>query len=486
MRNWNRRELLRLGVAAPAALAAPFRSPAHAAYAPPTGTRKAKAAPPIDAPEVAARVRQEFLHAWNGYKKYAWGHDELRPLSKTARDWHGVSLLMTPVDALDTMLLMGLDAEAKTTTDYIAKNLSFDRDIFIKNFEVTIRLLGGLLSGNQLTSDERLLELAENLGERLLPAFESKTGMPYMYVNLKTGAVRGEVSNPAEIGTLLIEFGALTKLTGKQVYYDKAKRGLTELYRRRSTIGLVGSGIDVNTGAWTNTRSHISGLIDSYYEYLLKGWLLFDDEDCAAMWRASAEALHEHVAHETATGLWYGTVDMHTGARVATRFGALDAFFPGVLALAGDLERARRLQQSCYKMWMVAGVEPEALDYSTMKIVSPGYPLRPEVMESAYYLYYFTGDARYREMGRTFFEALVKHCRTDAGYAALRDVTTKEKRDNMESFFLAETLKYLYLLFSPPKTIDLKKTVFNTEAHPIRKNLLTAGRAGWHGSAFSG
>lgn len=105
-----------------------------------------------------------------------------------------------------------------------------------------------------------------------------------------------------------------------------------------------------------------------------------------------------------------------------------------------------------------------------MKIVSAGYPLRPEIMESAYYLYYFTRDPRYLEMGRTFFDALVKHCRTDAGYAALRNVETKAKRDNMESFFLAETLKYLYLLFSPPEKLDLKKSVFNTEAHPMRKS----------------
>jgi len=113
------------------------------------------------------------------------------------------------------------------------------------------------------------------LGKRLLPAFNSPTGMPYVFVNLKTGAVKGEVSNPAEIGTLLLEFGTLSKLTGKPIYYDKAKRALVELYNRRSPIGLVGSGINVETGAWTDTTSHISGLIDSYYEYLLKASLLF-------------------------------------------------------------------------------------------------------------------------------------------------------------------------------------------------------------------
>ena len=149
--------------------------------------------------------------------------------------------------------------------EYIDKNLSFDRDIYVKNFEITIRLLGGLLSSYQLTGDKRLLALADDLGTRLLPAFNSPTGMPYVYVNLKTGAVRGESTNPAEIGTLLIEFGTLSKLTGKPVYYDKAKRALVELYNRRSPIGLVGSTINIKTGEWTDPVSHISGGIDSYF-----------------------------------------------------------------------------------------------------------------------------------------------------------------------------------------------------------------------------
>ena len=419
---------------------------------------------------MAARVRQEFLHAWNGYKQYAWGHDELKPLSKSYRDWYGVSLLMTPVDALDTMILMGLDDEASKTRELIARNLSFNQDIYVKNFEITIRLLGGLLSGYQLSGDRRLLALADDLGTRLLPVFQSPTGMPYMYVNLKTGAVREPKTNPAEVGTLLIEFGTLSKLTGKPIYYEKAKRAVTELYNRRSPLGLVGSGIDVETGKWMDPESHISGGIDSYYEYLLKGWLLFHDQDCERMWRSSIAALNKYLAEETPTGLWYGPVNMNTGVRTGHTSGALDAFFPGELALAGDLDRARRSEEAFYKMWTTFGIEPEAVDYSTMKIAYDGYALRPEIIESAYYLHYFTGDPRYLEMGHTFFDSLVKHCRTETGYAALSNIEKKTQADEMQSFFLAETLKYLYLLFSPAETLDLSRTVFNTEAHPIRKS----------------
>lgn len=268
---------------------------------------------------------------------------------------------------------------------------------------------------------------------------------------------------------MLLEFGTLSKLTGKPVYYDTAKRALVAIYDRRSPIGLVGTTIDVESGKWIDTTSHISGMIDSYYEYLLKAAILFGDKDDERMWRTSIEAVNKYVADDAPTGFWYGYVDMNTGKRVATRFGALDAFFPALLVLSGDMDRARRLEDSAYRMWNVAGIEPEQLDYSTMKITSAGYPLRPEIIESAYYLYTYTHDPKYLDMGKTFFDSLVKYCRTDAAYAALSNVETKKQSDEMESFFFAETLKYLYLLYAPPKALDLHKVVFNTEAHPLRK-----------------
>src|SRR5215213_7934895 len=176
--------------------------------------------------QLAAEVKAEFLHAWNGYKKYAWGHDDLKPLSKTHHDWYPHPLLMTAVDSLDTMILMDLDEEAAATKEYILNNLSFDKDIEVQNFEITIRLLGGLLTNYQLIGDKRFLNLAEDLGNRLLPVFNSPTGLPYRYVNLKTGKVSKAISNPAETGTLIVEFGTLSKLTGKPVFYEKAKRAL--------------------------------------------------------------------------------------------------------------------------------------------------------------------------------------------------------------------------------------------------------------------
>jgi glycosyl hydrolase family 47 len=423
----------------------------------------------VHAQQLAARVRTEFLHAWNNYERYAWGHDALRPLSKTAYDWYGQSLLMTPVDALDTLILMHLDAEAERARSLIVNDLSFDRDIYVKNFEITIRLLGGLLSSYQLTGDKRLLSLAEDLGNRLLPVFNSPTGLPYVYVNLRTGQTRDPVTNPAETGTLLLEFGTLSKLTGRPVFYEKAKRALVETFKRRSPLALVGESINVETGEWTNTDSHISGGIDSYYEYLWKCWLLFGDKDCCDMWDASIPAVNKYVADEIRGELWYGHTDMQTGERTKTEYGALDAFFPGLLALSGDLKRARRLQTSSFKMWNLYGIEPETLDYKTMRVVAGSYHLRPEIVESTYYLYHYTGNPEYRRMGEEMFGDFVKYCRADSGYAALADVVTKQQLDEMQSFALAETFKYFYLLFAPPETLQFDKVIFNTEAHPLKR-----------------
>jgi mannosidase alpha-like ER degradation enhancer 2 len=449
----------------------------------------------VNKPQIAAQVRAEFLHAWNGYKKFAWGHDDLKPISKTYHDWYAEPLLMTPVDALDTMILMGFNDEAKSTREYIVRNLSFDKDISVQNFEITIRLLGGLLSSYQLTGDKRLLNLAEDLGNRLLPVFDSPTGLPYRYINLKTGKVRGNITNPAEAGTLLIEFGTLSKLTHKPVFYDKAKRALVEIYNRRSPIGLVGTWINVETGQWTDTDSHISGAIDSYYEYLLKCAILFDDQDCKRMWAVSLAAINQYLRDETKgrmkPEIWYGHADMNTGQRTATTYGALDAFFPAVLALSDDLNRASLLQESSYKMWMKHGIEPEEINYQTMEVTAPGYPLRPEIVESTYYLYQYANSTlktskvrkvglppqsvgkldpdHYLQMGQMMFADFAKYCRTDEGYAALKSVVTKEKTDSMQSFLFAETFKYFYLLFASPNTLDFDRVIFNTEAHPIRR-----------------
>ena len=299
---------------------------------------------------LAAQVRQDFLHAWEGYRRHAWGHDEVRPISGKPHDWYDVSLLMTPIDALDTMILMGLKPQADEARGLIATKLNLDQDIYVKDFEITIRLLGALLSNYQLSGDKRLLALADDLGRRMLPMFNSPTGMPYEYVNLKTGAVRGKTSNPAEIGTLLLEYGTLSKLTGKPVYYEKAKRAVVELYKRRSPLGLVGSSIDVETGKWGDPTAGIMGGIDSYYEYLLKARCSSTTKTACGCGKRVMQRLTS--ISPTAAGRPMVRVGRHEHREAnKTYYGALYAFFPAVLVLSGDVDRAARLQQSSYNMW---------------------------------------------------------------------------------------------------------------------------------------
>jgi mannosidase alpha-like ER degradation enhancer 2 len=202
------------------------------------------------------------------------------------------------------------------------------------------------------------------------------------------------------------------------------------------------------------------------------------------MWLDSIAAINKYLAdsveQENGRGpryeLWYGHADMNTGKRTATTYGALDAFFPAVLALSGDRARAESLQYSSFWMWQGKSIEPEEFDYKSGQITYPGYPLRPEIIESAYYLYHYTGDPTYRTKGRQLFRDFVNYCRTDAGYAALKSVITKEKSDSMQSFLFAETFKYFYLLFAPPRTLDFDNVIFNTEAHPIRRTWRSRNR----------
>ena len=370
----------------------------------------------IDRPAMARQVRAEMLHAWHGYEAVRLG---ARRAEAAQQDGARLVRRVAPDDAGRRARHAAPPGphrrRRRRRRTLIVEKLDFDKDVSVKNFEITIRLLGGLLSSYQMTGDERLLALADDLGTRLLPAFDSPTGMPYMYVNLRTGKTSGTTSNPAEIGTLLLEFGTLSKLTDKPVYYDKAKKRA----RRSSTPGARRSASSARRstsrpGEWKSRASHVGGGIDSYYEYLLKCARLFGDEDCARMWKESVRALNAHLADDAPPGLWYGQVDMETGRRTATEFGALHAFLPAVLALGG---RSR------------AGPAPPGLvlqdvDAQGHRARGPRLPHDEDPRTPATRSgprsssrrtpSPLTHDPRYLEMGRTFLEDLVKHCRTDA------------------------------------------------------------------------
>lgn len=434
--------------------------------------------------EYQERVKTAFVKGWDAYMKYAKGQDAVNPISEKGHNWYQESLLMTPVDAFSTMYLMGLEKEMAEAKELIFSELDFDKDFEIQQFEIAIRLLGGLISSYQLDGDQRFLDLAVDLADRMLPVFDSPTGIPYRLVNLKTGEVSGQGTNPCEIGSMMLEYGMLTKLTGNQKYYDLCKKGIVASFERRGKTGLQGSWIDQDTGEWADTRAHISGGIDAYYEYLLKAYLLFGDQEFMDMYEVSRDAVNKYLVDETSVEgeFWIGWADMNTGERLLNRFGALDCFWNGCYVLEGDFDRAEKFQTSINKMWDLYGIEPEAIDYTKMTPFVEEfkyYMMRPEAIESTYYVWKATGKKKYYEQGKKMFESIEKYCQVENGYVQLRDVETKEKWDTLESFFFAETMKYCYLFFADDKVFDFEKYVLNTEAHPF-KNTWDKGWKGNH------
>jgi ER degradation enhancer, mannosidase alpha-like 2 len=417
--------------------------------------------------DMQAKIIEACRHGWEGYKTYAWGYDDLRPLTKTGRNWHSRSLLMTPVDAYDTFIMLGMKKEASEVKKLILDSLDFNRNDEIQVFEITIRLLGGLLTAYEMDGDKKFLALAKDLGDRMMPAFNTPTGMPYRYVNLQTGKLRDSINNPAEIGTLMLEFGMLSKHTGNNVYYKAAKRAMLYVFEHRSRIDLVGTEINVMTGEWTDTDSHIGGKIDSYYEYLYKAWLLFHDNSFFHAWNIHKLAIEKWLVRPTPNGSFYAQVNMHTGAQKSTVYGALDAFYAGLLAYSENISAARQVQKANFYMWEKFSLEPESFDFVSGKMLNGTYILRPENIESCFYLHRETSDWKYLWMGKKMVDDILKHCRNDVGFASLRNVQTKEKTNSMQSFFFSETMKYAYLLFDNPNKFKLGKYVFNTEAHPF-------------------
>ena len=428
----------------------------------------ARAAEP-SAAAIAAEIRADTGRTWAAYTRCAWGHDELRPLTCGAHDWYGAPLGIAPVDGYSTLKLMGFDAEAARIHRFVLDDARFDRDADVKTYEMYQRILGGLLATYADTHDPRVLAKAEDFARRLLPAFASPTGIPYYYVNLKTGAVKGATVNVAEAASYVFEFGILSYYTKNPVFYQAGMKAERAIFSRRSAIGLVGESIDVETGKWLTPQSHVGAYIDSYYEYMFKASLLFGDPELNAMWRASIAAVQAHIADEHEGELWFAQVDKDTGARLNRTTNVWDAYFPGLLALSGDVARAARHQDAWDRVWRRWRMLPERFDYGTGAIEHGAYTLNPEMMESVYYLSHATHDPKWRARALGYYRDLERCCRTANGYATIKDVRTGEKTDLMETFFIAETLKYLWLTFTPERRFKADDYVFTTEAQPFRR-----------------
>lgn len=420
---------------------------------------------------LAEEVKQETLRSWKAYKQYAWGHDALKPLTKSAEDWYEHPLYISPIDAYSTLKLMGFDAEAKEIEDYVVDSLSWDKDVDVKVFEVDIRILGGLLSMYELSGNPKVLAKTVDFADRLMPAFNTPTGIPTYYVNLRTGKPSGDTVCVAEAGTNILELGILSYYTKDPKYYAAGKRATMAVHARRSKLGLPGTDINVQTGEWTNRNASICAGVDSYYEYLYKTWSLFGDTTIGRIWDEAIAAVNAYLPEEKDSLLWYGRVNMDTGERTSDVITLYDAFMPAMLALSGDFPRAERVQHTWDVIWREHGLEPTAYDYGKREVRAGDYDLNPEIIESAYYLYHFTGRLMYREMAAQYWSDIKEHCRTDIAFTSIEDVRTMKQKDYMPTFFFAETMKYFYLVFSEGNgAFNFEEHVFNTEAHPFKRS----------------
>jgi len=420
--------------------------------------------------EVAADVRAEYLRAWRAYKRLAWGHDELKPVSGSYQEFFapGHPVGLTIIEALDTLHLMGFDDEVDLGVQWIDKNLDLDIDAPFQVFETIIRVLGGLLAGHLATKNDMLLVKAKELADRLLPAFKkSPTGMPYRYVNLHSGAVSVPENYVAEVGTNLSELGMLSRLTGDDTYFKVAKRAAQAVYERRSPLDLIATTIDVESGRW---RSGVSvgpqPPVDSYFEYLRDGYQLFGDRDLLAWFQTLTAALQERQWDTVDGRHWYRQVQFQTGTLINNRESELSAFWAGSLAEAGMRKEADQLLDSFKSVLDRYGLFPEEWDYTDMSIVDPSYQLRPEYADACLALFVVSGGADlYRQRAYQLYQAMKAGCRVDNGYTVVTDITARPmtQGDLTPAYWFSENMKYFYLLFSNTPRFDYRHNYLSTE-----------------------
>lgn len=437
-------------------------------------------------------VRDMMKHAWLGYRTYAWGQDELYP--ETRRAGNGWHVGLTIVDGLDTLYLLGMDDEFKEAKEWVRDKLDFSRCGNVNLFETTIRVLGGLLGAEALTGDTLFLEKARDLGNRLLLAFTGNgVPVPYSDINLRTGSGQWLESRveTSQITSVQLEFKTLSHITGNRTYaaiVDRVSRHIRQLPK---TDGLIPQYLSPYSHSFTNSRIGFGAGGDSYYEYLLKQWLLTGKSEVVFLneYREAMRGMHSRLLQRSRVGArTLGFVGTLENNRYVPQMDHLVCFLAGTLALGNmtggggkdDSEVAEEIMAACYEMYKTtaSGLAPEIAFFNqqgglTVKPADAFSLLRPEAVESLFYLYRITKNPMYQDWGWNIFQALEKHAKIrSGGYSSLRRVDTSHPTtviNKMESFFVAETVKYLFLLFDTTSSqVPLDKFVFNTEAHPLR------------------
>ncbi|XP_069393210.1 mannosyl-oligosaccharide 1,2-alpha-mannosidase IA isoform X1 [Paralichthys olivaceus] len=454
--------------------------------------------------ERRVKVKEMMKFAWDNYKLYAWGKNELRPLTRNGHigNMFGGLRGASIIDSLDTLYIMGLMEEYNDAKEWVQTSLDLNSNGEASLFEVNIRYVGGLLSAYYLTGEELFRSKAMELGEKLLPAFNTPTGIPRGVINLGSsgtswswGWASAGSSILAEFGTLHLEFVHLTELSNNPIYTEKVMNIRKLLNKIEKPHGLYPNFLSPVSGNWVQHHVSIGGLGDSFYEYLIKSYLMSDktDDDAKKMYYGALEAIEANLVQKSTGGLTY--MAEWRGGILDHKMGHLACFSGGMIGIGADdgapdkrqhyLDLAAEITHTCHESYTRSATKlgPEAFRFdagaeaTATRLSDRYYILRPEVIESYMYMWRLTHDPKYRDWGWEAVEALEEHCRVESGFSGIRDVYTMTvSHDNMQqSFFLSETLKYLYLLFSDDDLLPLEDWVFNTEAHPlpiIRKSCL--------------
>ncbi|KAG6616782.1 putative mannosyl-oligosaccharide alpha-1,2-mannosidase [Phytophthora cinnamomi] len=431
-------------------------------------------------------VRKAMKFAWGNYEEHAFGGDEVDPINgwKLNNVWGDIACSL--VDGIDTLWIMDLKDEFQRARDYVANQLDFShlgRDgNKVSVFETIIREVGGLLSAFDLSGDIIFKQRAKELMDLLTAAYDEKEGVFYTLLNPYTkektfAAWAGYRAHIADIGTLQLETRYLSDITGDPKYAEMGDAFYQILKREGSykKTGLFPVHFDASRGKFDTRGSVITlgALGDSFYEYLLKVYIYSgkreEDEYLRELYDDAVRGMEEYLLYFSIPDDLYFLQELKVPS--FSRMDHLLCFVPGLLALgtlsetedhaknAKHLELAEKLMETCYQFYhrQPTGLSPDIVSFPKMRVIDPKYRLRPETIESLFYLYRVTKNPKYREFGWEIFEALEAHAKVKHGYAAILDVTMlpAQTENKMESFFLAETLKYHYLLQAPESLIPL-------------------------------
>ena len=434
-------------------------------------------------------VKEEFRFVWEKYAEKAMGYDSIRPVDgQGLNDWGGVNLFI--IESLDTMHLMGFHDWFTQSIDYVIENTNFQRNFTSSVFETTIRLLGGLLSAAEISHREELVEKATELGFRLVRAFKMNDTFPYPWINMGLGIFYySQYLVLSEVATLTMEFRKLTELTRINQFSRVVSKVESFFLRKlRDKNGILRQNLAISNldfyGKYT-----IGGGTDSFYEYLYKSWLMQgrENEELRSTYEYTKWATIEKLMHTSNSGFTYMR-ELEADGIASSHMEHLACFFPGLLSLENILETydpkevqlTKKLLEACLEpaRTVKTRLVPEASSFQEKvrpKVEMKSNQLRPEVIESLFYMWRLTHDEYYRDMGYRIFEAFRQHCKSHFGYSAVEDVDEIPVRhtNDQPSYFTAEVLKYLYLLFSPvlftqDDVLPLDTYVFNTEGHPFR------------------